>query len=331
MDNIEFLKACNNGDIEKVKLFKGNLDCENLQETGLIVASINGHTEVVNYLLKNGANIDYQNCAGETVLMKVVMIDYFDMVNFLIKKNANIDLVNDIGKTALMMSIYDGFTSIARLLIESGASINRQDKNGTTALIIASFEGHEDIVRLLKNADLNLQDCDGETALYSTAYNNCKDVTKILINIGADLDIQNTLGKTTLMHAVDQNKYEIIELLHNANADIKDIYNRTAFDYAKTKSDYISMILLKKDLINAQDDSGNTFFMRACSLQDERSIMFLIEQEGADFDIKNKYGETAIDILNNHDELSDYLQSLKEKLVLEKDLSSEYEDCPHGL
>lgn len=71
------IAACMLGRTEIAKiLIKNNADCSQIvsggegicSKTPLIVASINGHIDIVNILLSSGANINWKNEVGDTIL-----------------------------------------------------------------------------------------------------------------------------------------------------------------------------------------------------------------------------------------------------------------------
>jgi ankyrin repeat protein len=96
--------------------------CTNLGDTALMLASSNGHTEVVRLLIDNGA---YVNACSE---------DPCDMT------------------TALISAAFDGHTDVVRVLIKHKANINARSNNGITALTYATSNGHIDVVHVLTEA-----------------------------------------------------------------------------------------------------------------------------------------------------------------------------------
>jgi uncharacterized protein len=73
------------------------------------------------------------------------------IVEFLLSKNAN---VNDCPKqdirTALHTAAYKGHKNIVGLLLQRGATINAVDTDGKTSFDYASQKGHSEIMSMLK-------------------------------------------------------------------------------------------------------------------------------------------------------------------------------------
>lgn len=197
----------------------------------------------------------------------------YDLIDKLIKAGADINLPNRYGLTALMLaSKYSNYTSTEKtveMLIKFGADLNlieaRTDK---TALIIASESQHkmaDDILKpnnvgsffkeeLLKNelskgcssvktiemlinakADVNLQDHCGNTALMLILKNKRLNktsvikITKMLINAGTNVNLQNVHRDTALIifsrgynnwSVAEHTFVEIIKILLNAKANV---------------------------------------------------------------------------------------------------------------
>lgn len=191
----------------------------------------------------------------------------------------------------------------------------------TTGLITASYDGYLEIVKLLINygAIIDLPKSDGQTALMHAVKADHKDVVEELIRCGANLDIQSGSKWTALMIAAqDADLIDILELLlkSGSNKNIKNDDNETAFDLALINENFRSMYFLNPEMINQQDDDGNTWLLKTCSNQNEDEALFLYEK-GADVFIENEDGESAYDILVNSDELPEKLQALKERLMLD--------------
>jgi ankyrin repeat protein/uncharacterized protein YdaT len=93
--------------------------------TPLILASQNGHAEIVKLLLNAGAKVKAKG-----------------------KNNA----------TALHVSSANGHIEIVKLLLDAGAKLNSETKNGTTALSVALQNGHTEIAKLLLDAGAKTND-----------------------------------------------------------------------------------------------------------------------------------------------------------------------------
>lgn len=88
------------------------------------------------------------------------------------------------------------------------------------------------------------------------------------------------------------------------------------------EDDIISFLISRGANINQQDKNGNTPIIISCLNCDDKSILNL-HNRYADFFIKNNADQSAIDILIDSVDLPAELASLKEKILLEADSSSD--------
>jgi ankyrin repeat protein len=137
--------------------------------TALIVASGNGHVDVVESLLQ-GVRIDVNlQRTNDLNLIKNALKGNYKKVRDLLHHGANVNAHNDGGETALMSASKRNHEKVVDLLLEqSHVDVNAQDSNGATALVVASSRGYVEVVRSLlrhNKVDANLPMNDGRTAL----------------------------------------------------------------------------------------------------------------------------------------------------------------------
>ncbi|KZT27002.1 transcription factor [Neolentinus lepideus HHB14362 ss-1] len=163
-------------------------------------------------------------------------------------------------------------------------------------------------------------DDDGHTPLHWAAAMGRLRIVKLLLTAGADKFRTNNAGQTCLMRSVmfannyDVRKFpELFELLHGATLNI-DNANRTVFhhivDVAMSKGKthaaryYMESILNRlaqyplelKDIINFQDEDGETALTMAARCRSKRLVKLLIDH-GADPKIVNSDGKSAEDYI----------------------------------
>jgi len=163
-------------------------------------------------------------------------------------------------------------------------------------------------------------DDDGHTSLHWACAMGRIRVVKLLLTAGADIFKVNKAGQTALMRSVmfannyDVRKFpELYELLHRSTLNI-DNSNRTVFhhvvDVAMTKGKthaaryYMETILNRladypkelADVINFQDEDGETALTMAARCRSRRLVKLLIDK-GADPKINNHDGKNAEDYI----------------------------------
>ena len=163
-------------------------------------------------------------------------------------------------------------------------------------------------------------DDDGHTSLHWACAMGRIRIVKLLLTAGADIFKVNKAGQTALMRSVmfannyDVRKFlELYELLHRSTLNI-DNYNRTLFhhivDVAMSKGKthaaryYMETVLTRladypkelADVINFQDEDGETALTMAARCRSKRLVKILIDH-GADPKIVNNDGKSTEDYI----------------------------------
>ncbi|KAF5321595.1 hypothetical protein D9619_000364 [Psilocybe cf. subviscida] len=163
-------------------------------------------------------------------------------------------------------------------------------------------------------------DDDGHTPLHWACAMGRIRIVKLLLTAGADIFKVNRAGQTALMRSVmfannyDVRKFpELYELLHRSTLNI-DNYNRTVFhhivDVAMSKGKthaaryYMETVLTRladypkelADVINFQDEDGETALTMAARCRSKRLVKILIDH-GANPKIMNSDGKSTEDYI----------------------------------
>ena len=134
--------AFENGHLKVVEyLVKNGADVNAKDDEALRFASRNGHLDVVNYLVEHGSNI---HAADNYALRYAAENGYLDVVKYLVDHGANVNAEDD---EALRWASYNGYLDIVKYLVDNGANVNALNDY---ALRLASKYGHKDIVAFLK-------------------------------------------------------------------------------------------------------------------------------------------------------------------------------------
>lgn len=205
--NEAFMRYCQTNDIYRAKLLINlNLADPNYTDfdgkSALYYAIINGNADLVQFLIKNGANVNVNaplNNYGTTPLMLASIKNLTEIVDVLIKSNAQLDATDKIGQTALIKASYEGHINVVNQLIRNGAMLDILDNGKSTALIWASFRSHVDVVKLLIETGANV-DCvdDFNYTAIEWAIGLCRlDIVSILANAYAKFNV-DTITDTTI-------------------------------------------------------------------------------------------------------------------------------------
>ncbi len=120
------------------------------KRTALMLASFNGHTDVVTYLLERGADVKAVDASRRTALMFASSGPFTETVKVLLKGGADPNATDSFETwTALMFAASEGHKDVCQALLDGGADSNLKDKDGDTALNHAQNNKHQEVVDLL--------------------------------------------------------------------------------------------------------------------------------------------------------------------------------------
>lgn len=110
-----------------------------------------GDLDKVKNLLDEGANIEAKSdYFGSMPLLISIINEHEDIVEELLKRGANPNVKNDDGHIPIMMAAYLNNPRIVKMLIEYGADVNAKTDRGLTALKAAGYHGNTQIIQILK-------------------------------------------------------------------------------------------------------------------------------------------------------------------------------------
>jgi len=182
------------------------------QRTALHWASAKGHQNIVEYLIKHGANPDPVDDSGWSALISACSTGQQDVVRTLLETNkVDVNRMNETGRAPLHYACSKAYTSVVELLLAHGASINQKDGYGATPLHRAvgstsvNKVGCEAIVKILLKHRCNVKSKDksGVSALHMACIESNLIVAKMLIESGADVLDENEDGKNALELAAE--------------------------------------------------------------------------------------------------------------------------------
>lgn len=236
--------------------------------TPFMLASGSGCVDCVRACLDAGGDLSLADRAGGgTPLFWATVHDRTEVVNFLIEQGAEIMTPSGDGETAVMRSAgAGGSIETMRLLLDAGAEVNTRDNQGCTAIWYAAGGGDADRVRALieQGADVNIAADTTMTPLMRAArYGDAARVT-LLAAHGADLAAVDKNGQNALHHAAAGNAAttEQVQALLDAGADIAatDENDWTALHHtASTGDDDRARILIAAGAsLDATTNDGQT-------------------------------------------------------------------------
>lgn len=301
--NEEFLMSCQNGAIEKViELLKNpNVDI-NIQIDGLSALVVaHDNLELVELLLKNGADINMQVSHGMTSLFFAAKEGKSDLVKLLLDNGADVNIQAERGVTALIMAIENNHFDIVTLLLTSNCNINLKfDEHDALALaIIKKNTKIIEAILICRAKDINLAE------LYLMLDNI--ELLELAIKNGADVNsksIENNL--TVLEMASYEEEIRYIQLLVENNAIEKQIDRggkALLLAVSNNKINSVQILLDNNANINFTDENGFTALMLSVAYKNNDIFNIIIKYGNTDINLQTTGGDTALHHAVNKDSL----------------------------
>jgi len=126
--------------------------CNNQSDSPLLMASKNGHVQIVTKLLRqenNNVNQRWQH--GWTALYNACLNGHEDVVDALLDANADPNICTEIGTSPLMIASREGYSKIVQKLLQCNADISKQDEDSDGALSLAREYNRDEVVAILEN------------------------------------------------------------------------------------------------------------------------------------------------------------------------------------
>uniref|UniRef100_A0A8C2WMB0 Ankyrin repeat and sterile alpha motif domain containing 1A n=1 Tax=Cyclopterus lumpus TaxID=8103 RepID=A0A8C2WMB0_CYCLU len=220
-------------------------------------AALNGHSEVVEALLRNEALTNIADNKGCYPLHLAAWKGDEHIVKLLIHQGPShprLNEQNNDNETPLHCAAQYGHTLVVRLLLEELTDPTMRNNKFETPLDLAALYGRLEVVKLLLSAHPNLLSCNTKkhTPLHLASRNGHLSVVEVLLDAGMDINYETEKG-SALHEAALYGKTDVVQRLLGAGvgANVVDQKGLTALDTVKDmpsqKSREIAALILGED------------------------------------------------------------------------------------
>nr|XP_057940521.1 E3 ubiquitin-protein ligase MIB2 isoform X2 [Doryrhamphus excisus] len=252
---------------ELLQKYPDKVDIKNQGKTALQVAAHQGHMEVVKALLQANGSIEVKDEDGDTALHYTAFGNQAEIALLLLSKGANVNLLNNSMCTALHIAVNKGFTDVVRVLTEHSADVNLQDSYGDTPLhdaIAKDFRNIIEILVMVPNIDFTQQNHRGFNLLHHAALKGNKLATEKILGRARQLvDVKKEDGFSALHLASLNNHHDVAEILikeGRCDINIRNNRNQTALQLAVTQghTNLVLLLVAEGADVNLEDEDGDT-------------------------------------------------------------------------
>jgi ankyrin repeat protein len=205
------------------------------RDTPLHKAAYKGDLKKVKQIInRDPAQVNVQDWQDHTPLYLASLKGHTEIVDFLLAHNANTELGNNLKERPLAVAAEYGHYNTVKALLMHGANVNCKDVFDRTPLHEAALRSGKEVINILISygADVSAKDDDNDTPLHNAVMQNNIEAVKALVEHGADLFAKNDFDYAKLYIAATQDNNEAAKEMLERGSLFRDYKNKTPKELA---------------------------------------------------------------------------------------------------
>ncbi|CAM0949228.1 unnamed protein product [Alopecurus aequalis] len=209
--------------VEEVKMDVNKPDAS--QDYSPVEHALNyGNLPAVKYLLDHGADIHQQRSGDLTLLHSAAVNGHSEIVKFLLSRGLDVDALSDVG-TPLTLAALKGYVTIVKILLQHNADPNK----GTRTLGPLEMALHKSCVPCVKLLIQGGANVSGAGPCYNplvtAAEKGLTEAIKCLLEAGANPNVLDKFGRLPIELAAEYGTREDVEILFPFTYPISAVTN----------------------------------------------------------------------------------------------------------
>ena len=253
-------------------------------------------SEPARYLLKEGAVQHVDPAMSIPVVIWRRTSGNTDVIQALIRQGADVNKQDREGRTALIHAARNLNTPALRLLLQSKVEVNAVDNLGMSALGYAAVNSNAEGVQALQagGAVVGAHSADGPILLRYAVTRRDNAQLRVLLAQGADVNAQDSVG-SPLAAAVLTNNVEAADLLirHGANVNNGGQWSPMEISLLYHRERIAELLLKHGTNPNGQGSYGYSYFLEAATTGSSHLLQAFLDR-GADVNAPDQQGSTPL-------------------------------------
>ncbi|XP_059153195.1 ankyrin-2-like [Physella acuta] len=285
------------------------------QESCLHYCARAGNADILMEIVKHlgpqiQAIVNKQSRNGQSPLLVASEQGHLDIVKILLKNQARVDIFDEHGKTALHLAAENGHEQVADMLLYHKAFVNAKSKHGLTPLHLASSNGNVALVKLLVDkhgATIDALTLAKKTPLHMAAQNGKKEVCSALIKMKADTNAIDAQGQSPLHLAGESNHSDVVKLFLKYRPELVTMANTNGMTCAhiaaaKGSADVIKELMKFNKIIitTARNKTNDSTALHLAADGGHSQVVKILLEAGASALDENADGMTALHLAAKH-------------------------------